>query len=96
MTRATETRSPAYRYRADVLEGLARHGLRPAPRTPPGYLRDAVRELYKYEIRRLRDQRLAGRIPKVDYAGRVLALRKQYWLLSVPIERWLETDWDLR
>jgi len=85
---------PAYRYRAEVLEGLARHGLLPAPHTPPGDLRDAVRELYKYEIRRLRDERLAGRIPKPEYAGRVVALRRRYWLLSVPIERWVEATGD--
>jgi hypothetical protein len=79
-----------YRYRARVLEELARHGLVPRPATPPGQLRDAVRDLYKYEIRRLRDERLAGRIPKRDYAAHVLRLRERYPLLSLPIEGWEE------
>jgi hypothetical protein len=82
----------AYRYRPRVLEELARHGLAPRPTTPPGQLRDAVRDLYKYEIRRLRDERLAGRIPKPDYADHVIRLRNRYPLLSLPIERWVNEE----
>jgi hypothetical protein len=77
-----------YFYRADVLDELARHGLRPLPATPPGALRDAVRDLYKYEIRRLRDAVLAGHLDKADLAGKVVELRKRYPLLSLPVERW--------
>jgi hypothetical protein len=62
--------------------------LKPAPDTPPDRLRDAVRDLYKYEIRRLRSELLAGRIVRKNYAGHVIALRKRYWLLSVPVQRW--------
>jgi hypothetical protein len=80
----------AYRYRSRVLEELARHGLVPLPGTSPQQLRDAVRELYKYEIRRLRDARLAGRIPKHDYAAHVVRLRQRYPVLSLPLESWLE------
>ena len=78
-----------YHYHQQVLDGLARHGLRPARDTSPEKLRDAVRDLYKYEIRRLRSELLAGRIPKTDYAGHVIALRRRYWLLSVPVQLWL-------
>ena len=77
-----------YQYHARVLDELARHGLRPLPTTAPGPLRDAVRELYKYEIRVLRERHLAGEIPKRDYASHVVALRRRYWLLSVPTELW--------
>jgi hypothetical protein len=79
----------AYTYRPDVLEELCRHGLRPAPSTPPQQLRDAVRDLYKYEIKRLRGELLAGRFPKSEYAARVVALRERYPLLSLPLEFWL-------
>jgi hypothetical protein len=79
----------AYTYHPHVLEALARHGLVPRPTTTPGQLRDAVRELYKYEIRRLRDERLAGRIPKGEYAAHVVRLRERYPLLSLPVERWV-------
>lgn len=77
-----------YDYHPEVLEALAGHGLRPSRETSPGVLRDAVRELYKYEIRRLRGDLLAGRILKPDYAGHVIVLRRRYWILSVPLELW--------
>jgi hypothetical protein len=80
--------SMTYRYHARVLDELARHGLQPLPTTAPGALRDAVRDLYKYEIRVLRERHLAGQIPKRDYASHVVALRRRYWLLSVPTELW--------
>jgi hypothetical protein len=77
-----------YDYHPEMLDALAGHGLRPSRETSPGMARDAVRELYKYEIRRLRSELLAGRIPKPDYAGHVIALRRRYWILSVPVELW--------
>jgi hypothetical protein len=77
-----------YVYDPRVLAELARHGLRPLPSTAPGPLRDAVRDLYKYEIRKLRSEVLAGRIRRPDYAGHIVALRKRYWLLSVPPHLW--------
>ena len=78
-----------YRYDARILDALAGHGLQPRPDTPPGALRDAVRDLYLYEIRRLRESLLAGRIAKCDYADHVIALRRRYPILSVPVERWV-------
>lgn len=77
-----------YVYHPEVLDELARHGLRPLPGTPPQALRDALRDLYKYEIKRLRADLLAKRIAKTDYAGRVLELRRRYPLLSVPLQLW--------
>ena len=77
-----------YSYHHQILEELARHGLAPLPSTPPGRLRDAVRDLYKYEIKRLRRDLLAGGIPKHDYANQVVELRKKYPLLSIPTELW--------
>jgi hypothetical protein len=79
-------------YLPHVLDQLGRHGLKPLPGTTPGRLRDALRDLYKYEIRRLRSALLARQFPRKDYAGFVLALRKRYWLLSVPIELWVVRD----
>jgi hypothetical protein len=77
-----------YDYPPDVLEQLARHGLRPLPTTPPGLLRDVVSDLYRYEIRSLRQRLLAGRIPRREYAAHVVALRVRYPLLSRPMARW--------
>jgi hypothetical protein len=78
------------RFHPRVLDELARHGLRPGPATTVQQLRDAVRDLYRYEIRRLRAELLAGRIRKPDYAGRVSDLRGRYPLLSLPVEKWVE------
>jgi hypothetical protein len=78
-------------YHPQILEELGRHGLIPATDTPPGRLRDAVRDLYKYEIRKLRDRVVAGDIRKQEYAGHIIELRKRYWLLSVPTELWVES-----
>jgi hypothetical protein len=77
-----------YVYGPRVLEELARHGLKPQPTTSPQRLRDAVRDLYKYEIRRLKSELLAHRFRRQDYAGRVVELRRRYPLLSLPVEYW--------
>lgn len=78
-----------YTFYPRVLDELRRHGLDPLPTTPPERLRDAVSDLYRYEIRRLRSDLLAGRIRREDYAGRVVELRKRYPLLSIPVELWI-------
>ena len=77
-----------FEYAPETLEMLAGHGLRPARDTPPALVRDALNDLYRYEIRRLKGQLLAGAFPKTEYIDRVVGLRKRYWLLSVPISHW--------
>lgn len=80
----------AYHYKPEILDALARHGFRPRTDTSPERLRDAVRELYKYEIRRLRERLLAGRVERRNYSAEVVELRKRYWVLSVPTALWAE------
>lgn len=77
-----------YEYAPGALDVLAAHGLKPGIGTRPEVVRDALSDLYRYEIRRLKARLLAGDFPKREYVDRVIALRKQYWLLSVPVERW--------
>jgi hypothetical protein len=77
-----------YEYAPEALGALADHGLKPAAGTRPAVVREALSDLYRYEIRRLKRRLLAGDFPKPEYVDRVIALRKQYWLLSVPLERW--------
>ena len=81
---------PTYHYKNEILEQLARHGFTPGPATAPEMLRVALRDLYKYEIRRLRGDLLAGRIAKTTYAPLVDQLRRRYWLLSLPMPLWLD------
>lgn len=81
-----------YRYSSEVLDALGDHGLCPGPATPPARVRQALSDLYRYEIRRLKRDLLAGRIPKSEYFGLVLALRRRYGLLSVPVGLWAREE----
>ena len=78
-----------YVYRADVLRAVERHGIIPTPRTPPEIARGFVRDLYCYELRVLRDRMLRREFPKQEYAGRVIALRDHYRVLSLRVHEWL-------
>jgi hypothetical protein len=71
-----------------VLDALAGHGLRPRPDTSVDLLRAQVNDLYRYEIRQMRQRLLAGDVAKRDYADAVRALRLRYLLLSVPKDQW--------
>jgi hypothetical protein len=77
-----------FEYAPEALAALAGHGLAPRPDTEPALVREALSDLYRYEIRRLRQRLLRGDIPKADYSNHVIALRRQYWLLSSPVELW--------
>ena len=77
-----------YEYAPEALDVLAGHGLAPRPETPPAAVRDALSDLYRYEIRRLKRRLLAGEFPKEEYSPRVIQLRRQYWLLSIPVQQW--------
>ena len=81
-----------YRYKPDVLEQLLRHGVRPTGHTAPSLVRDYVRDLYKYEIRRLRERYVRGDFPKPEYAGRVDALRRQYPVLALHARELVDTE----
>ena len=72
-----------YRYRADVLARLATHGIRPRPTTGPELVRAFINDLYRYEIRRLRDRLLRGEFPKDTYYDRVVTLRNKYSILAL-------------
>ncbi len=79
-----------YRYRADVLARLETHGIRPRPTTPPELVRGFVNDLYRYEIRRLRDRLLRGEFPKSTYLDRVVTLRNKYSVLALRAPEFLE------
>ena len=81
-----------FRYRPDVVEHLLRHGVRPTDRTSPRLVRNFVRDLYKYEIRCLRDRYLRQDFPKVEYAGRVDELRRRYPVLALQPREFVEPE----
>ena len=78
------------RYRVDVLAHLLVHGVRPAGDTRPEIVRDFVRDLYKYEIRCLRQRYLRREFPKLEYASRVDQLRRRYPVLALQAREFLE------
>ena len=77
-------------FKPEILDELARHGLRPAPTTSPAKLREQINDLYRYEIRTLRDRCRAGEFSTRELPARVIELRKRYVLLSIPVARWVE------
>ena len=81
--RARTAAVSTYRYRADVLEQLARYGIQPTPSTPPELVHEFVSDLYRFELRRLRDRLVRKEIPKVGYYDRVVGLRRKYPLVSL-------------
>lgn len=81
-----------FRYRRDVLEIVWRHGIMPTERTPPQLARGYVRDLYKYEIRRLRERYLKKEFSKREYYVVVDNLRQQYGVLALVPSQWLESE----
>lgn len=79
------------KFRQEVLDELARHGLSPRPDTPLSLLREQINDLYRIEIRSLRDRCRAGEFPIRDLPRHVVELRRRYVLLSIPLDNWTET-----
>ena len=78
-------------YRPEVIEELERHGLSAKPGTSPELLREQINDLYRYEIRKLRDRCRAGEFSIKELPGHVVELRRRYLLLSIPTEQWVTT-----
>ena len=87
---AERSSTQIYVYKVHVLEALAQHGLVPKPTTSPERLRESLNDLYRYELRRLRDRLVKREFPRSEYSMRVIALRKRYPLMSVPPQFWTE------
>ena len=79
-----------YRYRPEVIAQLWLHGVHPKVTTPPRLVYDFVNDLYRYELRRLRERLVGGHIPKQGYYERVVQLRRRYPLVSFKPESWVE------
>jgi hypothetical protein len=79
-----------YRYRQDVLDALWRHGVQPRLTTRPELVHEFVSDLYRFELRRLRDKLVRREIPKSGYSDRVVELRRKYPLISLKPWEWLD------
>ena len=83
-----QTRSATYDYQPQLLAELESHGIRPNPTTSPELVHEFVSDLYRFELRRLRDRQVSGDIPRRDYSTHVVELRKNYILVSIPVRLW--------
>jgi hypothetical protein len=81
-----------YTYRQDVLNVVWRHGIMPTARTAPELARGYVRDLYKYEIRRLRERYLKKEFPKAEYSNLVEQLRNRYGVLALVPRLWVTDE----
>jgi len=79
-----------YAYSPEVLGALEKHGVQPTTDTPPELVHEFVSDLYRFELRQLRDRQVRGEIEKQDYSDHVVALRKRYMLVSLPVPHWAE------
>ena len=80
----------SFRYKATVIEQLWLHGVHPTPETRPELVHEFVNDLYRFELRRLRDRLVRKEIPKAGYYDRVIELRRKYPLVSLKPAQWLE------
>ena len=53
-------------------------------------MHEFVSDLYRFELRRLRDRLVRKEIPKVGYYDRVVDLRRKYPLVSLKPHEFLE------
>jgi hypothetical protein len=79
-----------YRYRPEVLERLAAHGLVPRASTPPELVHEQVSDLYRYELRRMRDRLLRREFAKHEYFDRIVELRRRYVLVSLKPSQFID------
>ena len=77
-----------YRYKLEILAQLANHGVVPKPTTPPATARALVNQIYRYELRLLRDRYLVREFSKQDYYDKVVEARNRYPVLGVLTRHW--------
>ena len=79
---------PRWTYPPELADALSAFGLRPTADTPPALVREALNDLYRFELRRMRERLRAGLVEKSHYVDDVIALRKKYWPLTMQLPVW--------
>ena len=79
-----------YRYKAKILAQLAAHGVIPKQTTPPATARAVVNNIYRYELRLLRNRYLVGEFSKKEYYDKVVEVRNRYPVMAVLTRHWAE------
>ena len=86
----SDSSKAVFRYRADVLAQLSTHGIQPGVHTPPDVVHELVSDLYRFELRRMRDRLLRHEFARTEYFARILELRRRYPLVSLKPRDFLE------
>ena len=73
-----------------MLAELWKYGVRPTEHTPPEKVRTFINEIYKFELRKLRDRYIHGEFPKVEYHKLVIQIRDKYPVLALVPRQWIE------
>jgi len=81
-----------YRYKPKILAQLATHGVIPKPTTPPTEARAVVNDIYRYELRLLRNRYLGGEFSKKEYYDKVVEVRNRYPVMGVLTRCWTIED----
>lgn len=89
---ACRTLPPAvtYRYKPEILEQLAAYGVFPKAHTRPELVHEFIKDLYRFELRLLRDRLVRKEIPKVGYYDRVVEMRRKYPVVSLKPQQLVE------
>jgi hypothetical protein len=80
-----------HRYRKEILDQLVTHGVKPTSATRPELVHEFVNDLYRYELRRLRDRLLRREVAKSDYYDLVVEVRRRYPALALKPWQWMES-----
>jgi hypothetical protein len=84
-----------YCYKPEILVLLERHGVKPKPTTPPTVARAVVNDIYRYELRLLRDRYLVGEFSKQTYYDKVVEVRNRYPVMTILTRHWVSEADDL-
>ena len=79
-----------YRYKPEILAQLSNHGVIPKATTPPTTARRVVNDIYRYELRLLRDRYLVGEFSKREYYDKVVETRNRYPVMGVLTRHWTD------
>ena len=75
-----------------MLAELWKYGGRPTDHAPPALVRSFINEIYKFELRKLRDRYVRGEFPKREYHQLVIEIRDKYPVLALLPRQWVTGD----
>ena len=78
----------SWTYPPELVEGLSLIGVAATPAMAPAATREIADDLYRDELRRLRVRLLTGEFDRAHYVELIIAARKKFWVLTLPLQAW--------